>query len=140
MRFRRFDLAKLKRGETKTSSVSPSRRASQTSLRIYPLLQGEAGLRLLATIMLVSVFSSHTAVAQECDTAAVEPGEIKYAYDALGRLHQVCYDAERHITDSYDQNGNRTSVNVIGGNLPEANSYIVVPLNGFTVLKISPSN
>ena len=38
-----------------------------------------------------------------------------YFYDALGRLHQVCYDNGVTIIYNYDPAGNRTSVVTQGG-------------------------
>lgn len=65
-------------------------------------------------------------------------GEVYYCYDALGRLTSVHYPEDETIEYEYDAAGNRTSVVANGdGTPPGAQAvFVVVPLNGFTIIPI----
>ncbi len=96
-------------------------------------------LSRIAGALLFAVFS----------TAASASETITYSYDALGRVTQVSRSGtvNNGVTAnySYDRADNRTNVTVTGaptgtdtgsGAAVPTSLFIVVPLNGFTLIKI----
>jgi YD repeat-containing protein len=84
-----------------------------------------------------------------CAEAAHASETVNYTYDARGRLVQTAHSGTVNnglaSSYSYDHADNRTNVSVTGGltssgggdgaTVP-SNLFIVVPLNGYTLIKI----
>lgn len=73
-----------------------------------------------------------------------------YTYDALGRLVSSKTSGSQNVTTSirYDAAGNRTNYTVAGAangssdpgasaGAPTTKKYVVIPLNGFTIIPIN---
>lgn len=83
----------------------------------------------------------------DCETP-LGASAVHYEYDALGRLHQVCYGKGHIITYAYDANGNRVSVETTDetGAPPDpgqgggVGGFVIVPLNGgFSLISVGLS-
>lgn len=91
-------------------------------------------------LFLASVYANSAAHAdascQVPETIAV--GEVYYCYDALGRLISVYQSEDEKTEYEYDAAGNRTNVSSEGSGSPpgERSGFVVVPLNGFTIIPI----
>ena len=75
-------------------------------------------------------------------THAVET--VTYSYDALGRLVTSSVSggpsAGVNTAIAYDPADNRTNYQVTGSTqLPPGTTFIVLPLNGYTVIPVTPS-
>lgn len=71
--------------------------------------------------------------------AAQDTVTTTYKYDALGRLTDAqdnCTGREVKTVYTYDKAGNRTNVTTTGAPGCGRSGFVVVPLNGFTIIPI----
>jgi hypothetical protein len=104
--------------------------------------EAKGGLMKLGRIVVAALFTIFSQAASASET-------ITYTYDALGRVVKVARTGtvNNGVTAnySYDKADNRTNVTVTGapagtgagdGAAVPSSLYIVVPLNGYTLIKI----